>query len=74
MQLSAFAETVQAGIEHLFACPGKCFFMQAKIICEQIIQRFLARKIGRIFKKFGAELLRESDNFEQVAVAIAGKR
>src|SRR5260370_7016313 len=47
---------------------GESGFVQAEIICEKIIERFHAGIIGGILEKFRAELLRETDDFKEMAV------
>src|SRR5260370_28267584 len=52
---------------------GESGFVQAEIICEKIVERFHAGIIGGILEKFRAELLRETDDFKEMAVAITRK-
>ena len=74
MEFRALAETVEAGVGHCFADFGKRFFLQAKIIAEQVVQGFWSGKIGGVFEKLRADFFRQSDNFKEVAVAVAGER
>ncbi len=73
VKFGAFAETIEAGIGQVIGCGGESGFVQAEIIGEEIVERFLAGIISGVFKDFGAELLGETNDLEEMAVAVAGQ-
>ena len=74
MQLRAFTKAIQAVIRQIVRRFGKRRLMHAQVIGEQVVERFLSRKIRRILEKLVAQLLLEPDNLKKVAVAIARQR
>ena len=73
VEFGAFAETEEAGIGKVVGIAGEGRLVNAQIIGEEIVERFLAGKIGGVFENFGAEMFGEADDFKEMAVAIAGQ-
>ena len=71
VQLGAFAEAVEAGVTEFRGGRGESRCVHAQIIGQQLIQTFLAGKIGGVFKKFRAQIFGQPHNFKKLAVAIA---
>ena len=48
--------------------------MHFQIIAKEVVQRFLPRIVGRVFEELLAEVLRETNDIKQMAVAITRQR
>ncbi len=69
VKFSAFAEPEEAGIGEVIGVAGERGFVHAEIIGEEIVERFLAGKIGGVFEDFRAEMFGETNDFKEMAVA-----
>src|ERR1700694_4326858 len=69
-----FPESVKTCVHQFVGFAGEGRFVQAQIIREEIVQRLLARIVGSVFKYFRAQILGETHDLKEMAVAITGKR
>src|SRR6266849_299127 len=74
VKFGSFAEAVQTGVGQFIGFAGEGGFVQAEIIREEVIERFLAGIISGVFKEFGAEIFGETYDLKEMAVAIASER
>ncbi len=74
VKFGSFPEAVKTGIGQFIGFAGEGRFVQAEIIGEEIVQRLLAGIVGSVFKHFRAEILGETHDLKELAVAITSER
>src|SRR4029077_9340525 len=73
VKFGAFAETVKTGVGQFIGFTGEGGFVHAEIVGEEIVQGFLAGIISGVFENFGTEIVGETHDFKEMAVAITGE-
>ncbi len=73
VEFRAFAKAVKPGIREIIGFGRERRVVQAQIVREEIVERFLTGIIGGVFKHLRTEMLGKTDDFKEMAVAITGQ-